>query len=181
MLPREQSELDALKLEPHVPEMIRNQSVSLPECKRGIWSIWNSSNCSLQFIYLAAPNTQIHIESRENSLLNSAKCITQRAGRISTLYEDSQMWSSRPLLIWTHVQAYLPQASTLGGSTLHIVFQSKLEFFQVLFSHRHLTLHKHDVLQRGGENVSVLTITEPPKVTPYCSSPSLPTKQTILI
>lgn len=86
------------------------------------------------------------------------------------------MWSSRPLLIWTHVQAYLPQASTLGGSTLHIVFQSKLEFFQVLFSHRHLTLHKHDVLQGGGENVSVLTITEPPKANPLLLIPIPPHK-----
>jgi hypothetical protein len=47
-----------------------------------------------------------------------------------------------------------PQASTLSWSTLHIVLQSKLEFFQILFCHRHLALHKHDVLRRKGRLLS---------------------------
>ena len=71
---------------------------------------------------------------------------------IITLDEDSQITVFQtPPSSKTHEQEHLPQATTLGGSTLHIVFQSELEFFQVLFYHRHLTLHKHDVLQRKGQ------------------------------
>lgn len=42
----------------------------------------------------------------------------------------------------------LPQAPTLGWGALHVVFQSELELFQIIFCHGHLALHEHDVLWR---------------------------------
>lgn len=77
-----------------------------------------------------------------------------------------------------HAREHLPQTAALGRSTLYIVFQSKLEFFQVLLYHRHLTLHKHDVLRRKRQVSLLWSLAEADPLQP---SPALLTRQTILI
>lgn len=103
-----------------------------------------SSNCSHHFISLGAFSDQIHrVQGKKRKYpIKVCKMHQQKHKRIL------KCLSSRPHLHLRTMQEHLPQTSTLGGCALHIVFQRKLEFFQVLFDHRHLTLDKHDVLPR---------------------------------
>lgn len=150
-MPREQSGLDALELGPHLPEVILNQCGPAWMWKGRVQAMWNSPfQIVLLMVSPLVPPVIKSTQSTRRKEQHPVKvCKMHHPGGWNNHHNHKSILkrvsSHHPSF---RLRGHLPQTASLGGSTLYIVFQSKLEFLQVLLDHRHLTLHEHDVLQR---------------------------------